>query len=227
MSTKSKNPRREFLGKLAAGAGSTVALPALLSSFNIEAAVEPSTLAVDADEWFKKIKGKHRIVYDATEPHNGFPVIWSWVFYKSNNETGSPDSDLTALVVLRHHGICLAMEDRIWEKYKFGEMFKVADGATNVPAVKNPYNTPTDPRMVAMGMDGIKALTSRGVMFCVCDVALTVMAGTAAKAMNMSPDEVKKDWVSGLLPGVQVVPSGVWAIGRAQENKCAYCFAGG
>jgi intracellular sulfur oxidation DsrE/DsrF family protein len=37
---------------------------------------------------------------------------------------------------------------------------------------------------------------------------------------------VKKDWESGLLPGVTVVPSGVWALGRAQENKCAYCFAG-
>jgi len=28
------------------------------------------------------------------------------------------------------------------------------------------------------------------------------------------------------LPGIQPVPSGVWAIGRAQEHGCAYCFAG-
>jgi len=226
MNSSSKNPRREFLGKLATGAGTTLALPALFSSLNSEGAVDTGSPA-QADEWFKKIKGKHRIVYDATEPNNGFPVIWSWVFYKSNNETGSTDSELTALVVFRHHGICLAMEDRIWEKYKFGEMFKVTDGTTNAPAIKNPYNLPIDPRMVAMGMDGIKMLTSRGVMFCVCDIALTVMAGTAAKALNLSPEDVKRDWLSGLLSGVQVVPSGVWAIGRAQENKCAYCYAGG
>jgi intracellular sulfur oxidation DsrE/DsrF family protein len=30
-----------------------------------------------------------------------------------------------------------------------------------------------------------------------------------------------------LLPGVQVVPSGVWAVGRAQEKGCGYCYAGG
>ena len=44
--------------------------------------------------------------------------------------------------------------------------------------------------------------------------------------MNLKAEDVKKEWVSGLLPGIQVVPSGVWAIGRAQEKGCAYCFAG-
>jgi intracellular sulfur oxidation DsrE/DsrF family protein len=47
-----------------------------------------------------------------------------------------------------------------------------------------------------------------------------------AQAMSLSPEEVKKEWVAGLLPGIQIVPSGVWAIGRAQEKGCAYCFAG-
>jgi intracellular sulfur oxidation DsrE/DsrF family protein len=44
--------------------------------------------------------------------------------------------------------------------------------------------------------------------------------------MKMEPAEVKKEWLASLLPGVHVVPSGVWAIGRAQEHGCAYCFAG-
>lgn len=227
MNTNSKNPRREFLGKLAAGAGTTLALPALLTSLNAEAAIEPTVPLVEADEWFKKVKGKHRICYDATEPHNGFPVLWAWAFYKTNNATGTMDNDMTAVVVLRHNGICMAMEDRLWEKYKFGEMFKVTDGVTSAPSIRNPYNVPTDQMWTTMGIDGIKAMTARGAMFCVCDLALTVYSGVAAKAMNMTPEDVKKDWVSGLLPGVQAVPSGVWAVGRAQENKCAYCYAGG
>jgi intracellular sulfur oxidation DsrE/DsrF family protein len=44
--------------------------------------------------------------------------------------------------------------------------------------------------------------------------------------MKMEADAVKKDWMSGLLPGIQPVPSGVWALGRAQENGCGYIFAG-
>ncbi|MGC4021202.1 MAG: Tat (twin-arginine translocation) pathway signal sequence containing protein [Cyclobacteriaceae bacterium] len=226
MNNDLKSPRREFLGKLAAGAGTALTIPAFLSSIDVEAAVEPTVPVLEADEWFKKVKGKHRIIYDATEPHNGFPIIWSWVYYKTNNATGTPDADMTAMVVLRHNGICLAMEDRLWEKYKFGEMFKVND-ESGMAATKNIYNVPTSQMWTTMGIDGIKAMTARGAMFCVCDVALTVYSGFAAKTMNANPEDVKKDWLSGLLPGVQVVPSGVWAVGRAQENKCAYCYAGG
>lgn len=226
MNTEQKTPRRDFLGKLAAGAGTALALPALLTSLNAEAAIAPTVSPVEADEWFKKVKGKHKIVYDATDPHNGFPIIWSWVFYKTNNATGTPDNDMTAVVVLRHNGICMAMEDKLWEKYKFGEMFKVTDSTTNSPAIRNPFNLPTDQMWTSMGIDGIKAMTARGAMFCVCDMALTVYSGFAAKAINGNAEEIKKDWVAGLLPGVQIVPSGVWAIGRAQEKGCGYCFAG-
>jgi intracellular sulfur oxidation DsrE/DsrF family protein len=47
-----------------------------------------------------------------------------------------------------------------------------------------------------------------------------------AQKMNMDKEVIKKEWMSGLLPDIQVVPSGVWAVGRAQEHGCAYCFAG-
>jgi intracellular sulfur oxidation DsrE/DsrF family protein len=223
MITDSKTPRREFLGKLAA-AGT---IPALLSSLNAEAAGTAMAPWADADEWFKKVKGKHKIVFDATEPNGGFAVIWSWVYYKTNNATGSPDNDLTAVVVMRHGAIPLALEDKVWEKYKLGEVFKINDGTTNAPALRNPYNTPTDPLMASMGMDGIKGLTARGAMFCVCDVALTVYSGAVAKSINGNAEEIKKEWLAGLLPGVQIVPSGVWAVGRAQEKGCAYAYAGG
>jgi hypothetical protein len=227
MITDSKNPRREFLGKLAAGAGTTLALPGLLGSLNAEAAVEPTVPVHEADDWFKKVKGKHRVVYDATEANKGFPIAWAFVFYKTNNATGTMDNDMTAVVVLRHDAIPLAMEDKLWEKYKFGEMFKINDSNTSAPAVKNIFAVTSEPVWTMFGIEGIKALMARGVMFCVCDMALTVYSTFTAKAMNMTPEEVKKDWVSGLIPGIQPVPSGVWALGRAQESKCAYIYAGG
>jgi hypothetical protein len=57
-------------------------------------------------------------------------------------------------------------------------------------------------------------------------VALTVYSGVVAKKMNGDAAAVKADWVAGLFPGIQVVPSGVWAVNRAQEHGCTYCFAG-
>jgi intracellular sulfur oxidation DsrE/DsrF family protein len=78
-----------------------------------------------------------------------------------------------------------------------------------------------------LGIDGVKKLQERGVMICICDMALTVMSMMAAKDMESTPEAVKSDWVKGLLPGIQIVPSGVWAVSRAQEKGCAYCYAGG
>lgn len=225
MITDSKTPRRDFLEKLAIGAGTALALPSIMAPLEAQAAISP--VPADADEWFKKVKGKHKIIFDATEPNGGFAVIWSWVYYKTNNATGSPDTDLTSVVVLRHGAIPLAMEDKLWEKYKFGEMFKVTDSVANAPATKNIYAVASEPMWTGMGIEGIKALMARGVMFCVCDVALSVYSGIVAKTINGKAEDVKKDWIAGLIPGVQVVPSGVWAVGRAQERGCAYAYAGG
>jgi intracellular sulfur oxidation DsrE/DsrF family protein len=217
------NSRRKFMETMAAGAAGL----SLFSGAAVAGSMQPDTAMMDdADAWFKKVKGKHKIVYDAPEPHEGFPIIWSWVFYKTNNATGTPDNELTAVVVLRHSAIPFAMEDKLWAKYKFGETFKINDPSTSAPAVKNPFYVPEAQMWKDFGIEGIKTLQARGVMFCVCDMALTVNSHFTAKAMNTSPEEVKKEWVAGLLPGIQIVPSGVWAIGRAQEKGCAYCFAG-
>jgi intracellular sulfur oxidation DsrE/DsrF family protein len=221
--SKTSPSRREFVGAITAGATALLAgLPTVSSSET----TEPSSVAM-ADAWFKKVKGKHRIIYDATEPHDGFPIIWAWVFYQTNNQTGSADADLTAMVVLRHNAIPLAMHDSLWEKYKFGENFKITDNNTKAPAVRNPYYNPKGADFPIPAIEGIQKLQTRGAMFCVCDMALTVYSSMIAKGMDLKPEDVKNEWVSGLHPGIQIVPSGVWAVGRAQEKGCAYCYAGG
>jgi intracellular sulfur oxidation DsrE/DsrF family protein len=117
------------------------------------------------------------------------------------------------------------MESRLWEKYKFGEMFKVDDEATKSPLTANPFWQPKEGSLPLPGM-GIDELQKSGVLFGICDMALTVYSKMTAEKMKMDAAEVKKDWVSGVLPGVQIVPSGVLAVNRAQEHGCTYCFAG-
>ena len=134
------------------------------------------------------------------------------------------------VVILRHDGIPYAMENRLWEKYKFGELFKIDDEKTKAPSIRNMFWQPKPGDFKVPGIGevaiGINELQASGVMFCVCDMALTVFSAVTAQNMNMDAAAVKKDWVSGILPGIQIVPSGVWAVGRAQEHGCAYCFAG-
>lgn len=217
-----QSSRRTFVGAIAAGATGLLSVPATILAKTME-----TSSGTDAEAWFKKVKGKHRIVYDATEPHAGFPVIWDWVFYKTNNDTGTADNDMTGMVVLRHNAIPFAMEDRLWEKYKLGEFFKINDNNTNAPAIRNPLYEPQGKDFPLPGVDGIKALQDRGSLFCVCNMAIAVMSGFHAQQTGADAEAVRTDWLSGILPGIQVVPSGVWAVGRAQESGCAYCYAGG
>ena len=219
------NSRREFLGKVAAG--SAAGLTAFSLPFQSNAFGQALKPSADAEAWIKKGKGKHRVVFDASEPHNGMPLIWSWVFYHTNNESGIADKEMTSMVVLRHNAIPFAMQDNLWAKYKLGDVFKVTDNTTGKSAIRNPYFTPREGDFPTPAIEGIKRQQERGAMYCVCNMALTVYSGAVAKGANLKHEEVLNDWKSGLLPNVQIVPSGIWAIGRAQENGFGYCYAGG
>jgi intracellular sulfur oxidation DsrE/DsrF family protein len=223
--------RRTFLGTLATGTTAlgmaTIAAPL---SAGAKAVSENLYTTDNPDEWFKKIKGKHRIVFDVTQPHDVLPFAWPRVFLATNAVTGTPEKDNSVVVVLRHDAIPYAMQSSLWEKYKFGEVFKVTDPATKAAALRNPFWQPKEGDFKVPGLGnvaiGINQLQDSGVMFCVCDTAMTVYSAAVAQGMNKEAAEVKKDWAAGLLPNIQVVPSGVWALGRAQEHGCAYCFAG-
>ena len=222
--------RRSFLGSIATGAAA-LGIATIASPFSASAAGKPLVVNADGpDAWFDKIKGKHKIVFDATRPHEIMPFAWPRVFLLTNGATGTPEKDCSVVVILRHDAIPYAFEDKIWAKYKFGEVFKADDPATKAPSVRNPFWKPKAGEYKLPGFGaiaiGINELQDSGVMFCVCDAAMTVYSAALAQGMNADAGEVKKEWLAGLLPGIQVVPSGVWAVGRAQEHGCTYCFAG-
>lgn len=222
----SKTPRREFLGSLAAGAA-TLGI-STLAPLGLSATPESVAMAGEADAWFDKVKGKHRVVFDVPKPHEVFQFAWPRVFLITNANTGTPENECGVVIVLRHDSIPFAMNDSLWAKYKFGEMFKINDAVTKAPSVRNAFWKPKAGDFSAPGLGplsiGINELQDSGVMICVCDMALTVYSAVAAGGGDAAA--VKKEFVANLLPGIQVVPSGVWALGRAQEKKCAYIFVG-
>ncbi len=217
--------RRDFLGAMVLGAAASGIsafanpLEARISAMNPEQMTEQ-------ENWFDKIKGSHRVVFDGSTPHHSFPVIWNWAWYYTNNGSGSPDSDLTGMTVLRHDAIAFAMKDSAWEKYKLGEMFDIPDNSKKAAALRNVVYEPREGDMPMPVIEGIKKLQDRGAMFCVCDLALNVYSGMAAQKMGMDATEVYEEWKAAILPDIQIVPSGVWALTRAQEHGCSYIFAG-
>jgi len=236
---KSTTDRRRFLGSLASGAAA-VSLATFTPSLNLNAKGTNTAFLNDddPDAWFNQIKGKHRIVFDATHPEEVMPFAWPKVFLMTNAATGTPEKDCGVVVVLRHGAIPFAFKDEVWKKYNFAKVFKIeslgpafqAADAADALSNRNPFWKPKmgDFKMPGMGAVpiGINELQESGVMFCVCNAAMTVFSNAVAGMMNMQAEDVMKEWKAGLIPGVEIVPSGVWAVGRAQEHGCQYCFVG-
>lgn len=227
-----KTHRRQFLTGVS-NTAAAIGLSTLVTPLQLHAQPFLNKMAVDTDDpdqWFNKITGKHKIVFDATRPHEVYPFAWPRVYLITNEKTGTPNKDNSVVVVLRHEAIPYAFENKLWEKYKFGEVFKAEDPKTKAPSTRNPFWMPGSDDFKIPGIGsvkiGINQLQADGVLFCVCNMAITVFTAAVGQKLGIDAEEVKKDWLSGLLPGVQVVPSGVWAVGRAQEHGCTYCFAG-
>lgn len=221
--------RRSFINSLAAGAA-TIGISSLIPPLAIQAGEKKTLLPDDPEAWINRIKGKHKIVFDVTQPHGIYPFAWPRVFLMTNEIGGTVEKDCCAVVVLRHTGIAYAFEHRLWEKYKFGDVFSAPDPATSQPSLRNPFWKPASGDFSVPGIGeiqiGINELQASGVLFCVCNTAITVFSNRVAKNLNLNPEETTRDFKSGLIPGIQQVPSGLWALCRAQEKGCAYIFAG-
>ena len=216
-------PRRGFLGTMAAAAAAGLAS---LTPLRLEAKPRSAGASSAADPafeaWLNKITGKHKMVFDAPEVNGGMPVIWPRVWLNGNNENyGTKDGENSGVVILRHASIPLAMKDELWAKYKLGEFFAIKEG--EAAATRN-YFAKVMP--LPLPGTGVEALLASGVQFGVCNVALTVYSAMLGQKIGQDGAAIKADWVAGLIPGVQIVPSGVLAVARTQEKGCGYCFAG-
>ncbi|MGA9835968.1 MAG: hypothetical protein WBQ26_01490 [Gemmatimonadaceae bacterium] len=209
--------RRGFITRLAGAIGLAAVAPSRLFA-------EPSGRGEDPqlEAWFNRITGKHRMVFDATAPNGGMPAIWPRIYLNTMHDTyPTPDADDTAVVILRHEGAPLALGDAMWAKYKFGEQLKVDDNGH--PATRNVFATITGLPIPGLG---VVELLKAGVLIGVCNMALTVLSGTIAGKTGANADDVKRELLANVYPGIQLVPSGVMAVGRAQEKGCNYCYAG-
>lgn len=219
LNTVSVTPRRGFLGSVAVGAAGL-----MLSQLSIAGAEVPGSGAAVGDEWISRIKGKYRQVFDCTTFNDGFGAAYPLNFIESTKEALKvADSEITAVVVFRHFSMPILLTDAIWAKYPIGETLGVKDPKTNAPAKRNIFrdNIPLYP-----GLTYEQEMTSRGVIFTACNMALTVISGMTSAKAGVTAEQAKKEWTEGLIPGVNLAASGVYAVNRAQQAGCSYCYGG-
>jgi intracellular sulfur oxidation DsrE/DsrF family protein len=223
---RSFSARRLFLSRLgtgfaaigaALGAGTTTALAQGSSSGRWQPARHSE------DEWFDKISGKHRTFLDAVSAHGVGDALHfaSNIFTTSKSGYGLENSDLAIVVCLRHAATAFAFNDAIWSKYGASMSSQTTDPKTNAAPTRNPYNSAESRRDEAFD-----ALIKLGVHFAVCDKSTQGLAGSLARKTDGKSDVVYKELLASVIGNSHMVPSGIVAVGHAQEHGYAYAYCG-
>lgn len=219
--------RRTFLGAAAANAAAFAMLPSDL--FGAMPASSHADISSDDWDvsWTSRIKGKHRAVFDNTEPESGYGV-WrasAWAGQHRDVLKAQP-ADITPVIVLRHNAIVLAMQQSFWDKYKIGESKKVTHPLTQEPTGKNPALLDEKDGIPApFNNAGLQKNLDRGVTVLACNLALQDCIDMISRVEKVDDASARKAALGYLVPGVILQPSGVFAVTLAQEAGASYVKA--
>lgn len=220
--------RRDFLGKVTAGAAAYGAMPIALALSACSA--EGSNQAAGEFDlaWPGRLTGKHKAVFDMAEIESGYG-LWrgnAWVG-QIQQYMSAPATDVSLAIILRHNAIALAMDQAFWDKYGVGKMKSVTHPMTQQPTDKNPVLLgAADGVPAPFDAAALPSQQQRGVVFLGCNLAFNLdIVPIVAGADKVSDEEARKVAVSHLIPGVLLQPSGVFAATRAQEAGCTYVKA--
>jgi len=176
--------------------------------------------------WTKRITGKHKAMFDIPEVEGGVGVLRSGFWQRQYTDVlKTQPGELTSVMVLRHNGIMLAMNQEFWATYEVGkaEKLKDDDGKTLKynPALPKP-GAETPPSMRAYLLD---AQIANGEIALGCGLAYRSVVSMIQKKDKLDTAEARKKANSMLVPGVIMQPSGIFANVMAEEAGCVFVYA--
>ncbi len=217
--------RREFLAQLgiatAVLAGSAGPLAAQINDASDASLQLPQGSKWDTSWLDHLAKAQYRVVFDASNISDGFALDLTSTFLDHYREVhGTKDDQLRAVIVMRQLGTPLALGDAIWDKFALGEELKINDRLTHQPARRNPFLKAASPN--GSSDSSLETLRARGTILLLCNIAMNNWSSRHAEMAKRPVDEVREEVRANLVPGTIVVPSGIFALIRAQNAGCAY-----
>ncbi|NOT09370.1 MAG: twin-arginine translocation signal domain-containing protein [Gemmatimonadales bacterium] len=222
--------RRSFLGRLVAGAAAAAGGVALDTAPLAAADLPPLPPPVDDKwnvAWADKITGRARGVFDSPEINDGGGFFRAMLWMNQYKEVyGLKDEELSAVLVIRHAAIAMAVNDEYWAAYKAGKALKVKDWTTRKWAERNPYiSHPTPDGKPDTNPYSLDAFMKRGGTILACNLAFAQIVYEVGQREKLARAEARTKALTYLLPGVILQPSGVFGVLRAQAAGCSYIMA--
>jgi hypothetical protein len=220
--------RREFIERLTAGA-MLATVPFSGDALRAFETHVPRPAAEDWDvSWTAKITGKYRAVFDVPEIDSGYGVWRASIWAQQYMEVlKAAPTDLSSVVVLRHKGIALAMTQAFWDSYGIAKANNVMHPVTEQPTDRNPVLLSSSRGEVPAMLDDVALdkYIARGGIALACNLAFDDIVQVVVKKDGGSPEAARKTALAGLIKGVILQPSGVFAALHAQDVGCKYLRA--
>jgi hypothetical protein len=230
--------RRSFVSQAAVGVTSLGLLGATASAQDAQLVWKTSDWKLSEFQGLVKTPARIKQVFDVTQISEGrFLNNIKNSFNGLHFGFGFPEQEIKILAALHGPANMLNFDDYVWDKYQIGDWLKVTDPATGKPATKNIfYNSKNPAASGAASKDpdnpdsiyqdtSVQALQSRGVQFLCCHTATEEQAHVlvARNHLSQSQEDVVKDLLAHLQPGVLVVTAMVSAIAVLQiEGHYSY-----
>ena len=218
-------PRREFLSWL--GAGGVVAAAGAHPGTPARSVALPRPVTDKWDmSWCDRVNGSVKAVFDSPYVSEGSALFRAQLWRDEHQEVyGTAPAQCSTVIVFRHEGIALAMNDGFWARFNMGKELKIKDEKGKKWTTINPVaaRTPDTPEKYAAY--NLASFLGSGGIVLACNIAFGRLVSRFKEADKVSQDEARKRALDHLIPGVILQPSGVFAALRAQQAGCAYLLA--
>jgi len=224
--------RRRFLNWL--GSASLVGVAARPSMLRADAVrpdgSEPGHAPPIAEawdmSWTTRVTGKYKAAFDSPEFGYGGAVIRAVAWCGQYKEVyGAERSEMSPVVILRHNGFHLAMNDEYWGIAEVGKELKVRDERGKKWMKTNPVGPRPEGASAGAVKNSIPGFIAAGGIVLVCGWSFGGAVQSIRKAEKLETAAAEARAKAMLLPGVILQPNGIFAALRAQEAGCSYILA--
>jgi hypothetical protein len=218
--------RRDAIRHLAGGAlalltvGSAACAPAATAA---SPTPSPGARTTFDMSWLQRVNRRRRTVFDTNEVSGGAGLAFVTAYLQGARDAyGDPDA--STVLVHRHASVPIVLGDDMWRRLAFGESLKLKDPTTGETTQRNPFvGFREGDKFSPTGADsGLDTLMKNGTIVLACNRALTGYAYQLASKEKIDREQARKDLFAAIIPGVYVVPNGVFGVCAAQEAGCGY-----
>lgn len=220
--------RRDALRQLAGGALALAAVATTACAPAASAAMtsptpQPSRNPDFDMSWLGRVNKRRRMVFDTNDVSSGAGLAFV-ASYLSGAAEVYGDPDASTVLVHRHASVPIVMGDDLWRRLGLGETLKLKDPTTGETTMRNPFiNYKEGDKFSVTGASAtLDGLMAKGMIAVACNRALAGYAYQLAQKEKIDRAEARKQLIAGLVPGVYVVPNGVFGVCAAQEVGCGY-----